>query len=144
MANRVCCSPGVTENQNFVSEIDQVRGDDELDFFFENQVQLLRLGDYIFDEVEVEQGFSPLELNFDVFIGCLEHPLQGLVSVLPGHIEGSDVRILPRDLAVLARVVAAEGDHKDMQPGEICDRFDPILNLDVKQTQTFLCLLCKV
>ncbi|MCY1291971.1 hypothetical protein D9M68_819470 [compost metagenome] len=108
----------LAELEHVIGQQRQGGGDDELQVAPLHLVAPLGLFDHVVDQVEVEQRFTALEFDLDRWVGRAEDEVQRLIRHLRGHVEGALAFHLPRHLAVGATMVAAQGDHENVQVGE--------------------------
>lgn len=65
--------------------------------------------------LKIEQGFTPLEFDRQFLARPFEQPFHRLSGVRAFHVERSGARFLPRHLAIVAGVVATQGNHEDVE-----------------------------
>src|ERR1019366_2460579 len=74
--------------------------------------------DHQFKQVKIQQRFPALKFEREMRRGTRKHEVERLLRRLLGHVVFEAVRSLPGNLAVLARMLAAQRDHEHVQLGE--------------------------
>ena len=110
---------GSAKLEHLVFHKRKVRRNDKLESPAVRSVHFLRLQDDLTDQREIQQGLSPLELDFERWGRRSKNQIQGLLGGFRRHVERKLVVALARDLTIRTGVLAPQRNHEYMKARKV-------------------------